>query len=386
MVPALSTTTNPTQEDINRLKLTTKREELVSKLSTVSRAVSTRAATQALSGILLTADGTGARLAATDGEMGLREALEAEVSGEGSVLLPGRLLSELSRSLGDDTVEIELRESERDVEIRSGGSNFHLRVLPAEDFPSLPDEGAEPLKIPAAALAETVELVARAASRDDMRPVLTGVLVTAAGQEMTMVATDSYRLAVKRTELESAIGGELEANIPAKALRELGRLVAGGELEEVSVSLLPNQAVFKAGAILLNTRLIDGQFPNFRQLLPESYDHDVRLPRPEFLDVVRRVSQLAQRNAPLRLAFSQGELKVSASTPDVGDAEETMPAAFEGESLEIGFNPEFLRDGIESVAGDEVMLRLISPLRPGLLQPVDNEDFRYLVMPIRLNV
>jgi DNA polymerase-3 subunit beta len=386
MVSTLSTSTNPTQEDINRLKLTTKREELVSKLSTVSRAVSTRAATQALSGILLAAEGGGVRLAATDGEMGLREALEAEVSGEGSVLLPGRLLSELARSLGDDTVEIELRESERDVEIRSGGSSFHLRVLPVEDFPSLPDEGVEPLKIPAAALAETVELVARAASRDDMRPVLTGVLVTASGQEMTMVATDSYRLAVKRTDLESAIGGDLEANIPAKALRELGRLVAGGDLEEVSVSLLPNQAVFKAGATLLNTRLIDGQFPNFRQLLPESYDHDVRLPRPEFLDVVRRVSQLAQRNAPLRLAFSQGELKVSASTPDVGDAEETMPAAFEGESLEIGFNPEFLRDGIESVAGDEVMLRLISPLRPGLLQPVDNEDFRYLVMPIRLNV
>jgi len=201
-----------------------------------------------------------------------------------------------------------------------------------------------------------------------------------------MVATDSYRLAVKRTELEGTIGGELEANIPAKALRELGRLVAGGEVEQVAVSLLPNQAVFKAGGVLLNTRLIDGQFPNFRQLLPESYEHDVRLPRSEFLDVVRRVSQLAQRNAPLRLAFSPGELKVSASTPDVGDAEEAMPAVFEGEALEIGFNPEFLRDGIESVEGDEIVLRLISPLRPGLLQPVDNEDFRYLVMPIRLNV
>jgi DNA polymerase III subunit beta len=368
------------------LKLNTKRDELVSKLSVVSRAVSTRAATQALSGVLLSASDDGVVLSATDGEMGLRMGLEADVSGSGSVLLPGRLLSELARSLGDETVEIELRESERDVEIRSGSSSFHLRVLPAEDFPNLPAVGPEPLKIPAAALAETVELVAPAASRDDMRPVLTGVLVTAAGQEMTMVATDSYRLAVKRTELESTIGGELEANIPAKALRELGRLVAGGELEEVSVSLLPNQAVFKAGSILLNTRLIDGQFPNFRQLLPESYEHDVRLPRPEFLDVVRRVSQLAQRNAPLRLSFSQGELKVSASTPDVGDAEETMPAAFEGEALEIGFNPEFLRDGIESVGGDEVMLRLISPLRPGLLQPVDNEDFRYLVMPIRLNV
>jgi DNA polymerase-3 subunit beta len=368
------------------LKLTTKRDELAAKLSIVSRAVSTRAATQALSGILLSASEGGVALAATDGEMGLRTAMEADVASAGSVLLPGRLFSELARSLGDESVEIELREAEHDVEIRSGSSSFHLRVLPVEDFPKLPAEGPEPLRIPAMALAETIELVAAAASRDDMRPVLTGVLVAAADQEMTMVATDSYRLAVKRTELESAIGGELEANIPAKALRELGRLVAGGGLEEVAVSLLPNQAVFKAGTILLNTRLIDGQFPNFRQLLPESYEHDVRLPRAEFLEVTRRVSQLAQRNAPLRLSFAPGELKVSASTPDVGDAEETMPAAFEGEPLEIGFNPEFLRDGIESVEGDEVLLRLISPLRPGLLQPVGNEDFRYLVMPIRLNV
>ncbi len=386
MVSAVSTSTNPTQEDTSHLKLTTKRDEFVSKLSVVSRAVSTRAATQALSGILLTASEGSVTLAATDGEMGLRTALEAEVSAEGTTLLPGRLLAELARSLSGDSVEMELRESERDVEIRSGGSNFHLRVLPAEDFPNLPTEQPEPLAIPAAALASTVELVAPAASSDDMRPVLTGVLVTAGGQEMTMVATDSYRLAVKRTELESAIGGELEANIPAKALRELGRLVAADELDQVAVSLLPTQAVFKAGATLLNTRLIDGQFPNFRQLLPESYEHDVRLPRTEFLEVVRRVSQLAQRNAPLRLSFAAGELKVSASTPDVGDAEETIPAAFEGEALEIGFNPDFLRDGIESVEGDEVVLRLISPLRPGLLQPVDNEDFRYLVMPIRLNV
>jgi DNA polymerase-3 subunit beta len=367
------------------LKLTTKRNELASKLSIVSRAVSTRAATQALSGILINA-GEGVTLSATDGELGLRTELEAEVESAGTVLLPGRLLAELVRSLGDESVEIELREAERDVEIRSGGSRFHLRVLPAEDFPRVPGEEGEPLTIPARELAETVELVAPAASQDDMRPVLTGVLVNAAEREMTMVATDSYRLAVKRTELETPIGGELEANIPARALRELGRLVAGDEVEEVAVGLLPNQAVFRAGAILLHTRLIDGQFPNFRQLLPESFEHDVRLPRVEFLEVARRVSQLAQRNAPLRLSFSSGELRISASTPDVGDAEEAMPAAFDGEPLEIGFNPEFLKDGIESVQGDEVLLRLISPLRPGLLQPVDNEDFRYLVMPIRLNV
>ncbi len=367
------------------MKLTTQREELVSKLSIVSRAVSNRTATQSLSGILLTSTGDGVSLRATDLEMGLHTGLEAEVAGEGSVLLPGRLLAEVSRSLGEATVEIETREAQRDVEIRCGGSSFHLRTLPAEDFPRFPEEDGEALKIPAAALASTVEVVARAASRDDMRPVLTGVLVTAAGNEMTMVATDSYRLAVKRTELGGGIGGELEANIPARALRELGRILSTEGVDEVSVTLLRNQAVFMAGSITLNTRLIEGQFPNFRQLLPESYEHDVRLPRLEFLEVARRVSQLAQRNAPLRLSFAPGELTVAAETPDVGDAKETMPAAFEGEPLEIGFNPEFLKEGIESVVGDEVVLRLISPLRPGLLQPVDNDDFRYLVMPIRLN-
>jgi DNA polymerase III subunit beta len=387
VVTILSTATNPIRESNDQLKLNTKREEFVSKLSVVSRAVSTRAATQALSGILVAVDENGAiSLSATDLEMGLQTTLNAEVEGAGSVLLPGRLLAELARSLADDTVQIELREAERDVEIRSGGSSFHLRVLPAEDFPKFPLAAEQPLSIPAQALAETVEVVARAASRDDMRPVLTGVLVSAAGSEMTMVATDSYRLAVKRTELDPGIDGELEANIPARALRELGRIVAADGVEQVEVSLLPNQAVFKAGSIVLNTRLIDGQFPNFRQLLPESYEHDVRLPRADFLDVTRRVSQLAQRNAPLRLAFSSGELTIAASTPDVGDAQETMPAVFEGETLEIGFNPEFLKEGIESVEGEELMLRLISPLRPGLLQPVDNEDFRYLVMPIRLNV
>jgi DNA polymerase III subunit beta len=368
------------------LKLTTKREELVAKLSVVSRAVSTRAATQALSGVLIAASESTVTLSATDLDMGLRTTVDADVAEEGSVLLPGRLLAEVVRSLADPTVEIESREAEHDVEIRSGSSSFHLRVLPAEDFPQLPAPSDEGLKIPAKELGASIELVARAASRDDMRPVLTGVFVTASGSEMTMVATDSYRLAVKRTELEADLGGEIEANIPARALRELGRILSSEAVEQATVSLLPTQAVFQAGAIVLTTRLIEGQFPNFRQLLPESYEHDVRLARADFLDVTRRVSQLAQRNAPLRLAFSSGELTVAAETPDVGDARETMPVAFEGESLEIGFNPEFLKEGIESVEGDEILLRLISPLRPGLLQPVEGEDFRYLVMPIRLNV
>jgi DNA polymerase-3 subunit beta len=182
------------------------------------------------------------------------------------------------------------------------------------------------------------------------------------------------------------VGEKLEANIPARALRELARLIEAAPQEPLQVWLTRNQAIFRVGQTSLSSRLIEGQFPNYRQLLPESYDHEVKLPRAELLDVTRRVSQLAQRNAALRMSFSDGELVVSAETPDLGDAREAMPAPYSGELLEIGFNPEFVRDGLESIEDDEVVVKLISPLRPGLLEPSGSEDFSYLVMPIRLNV
>ena len=290
------------------MKLTTKREELVSKLSIVSRAVSTRAATQALSGVLLEAGEGAVTLSATDLELGLRTAVEASVESDGSVLLPGRLLAEVARSLADDNG----RDRDARGRARRRDPKRRLELPPARAAGrGLPDaaerRGRRADPDPGRArLAESIELVARAASRDDMRPVLTGVFVTASGNEMTMVATDSYRLAVKRTELEAALGGEIEANIPARALRELARILSGEGVDAAAITLQTNQAIFEAGSITLTTRLIEGQFPNFRQLLPESYEHDVRLPRPEFLDVARRISQLAQRNAPLRLCLRAG--------------------------------------------------------------------------------
>jgi DNA polymerase-3 subunit beta len=367
------------------MKLTCTRQALLDSLLVVSRAVSARAALQALSGILITAD-TDVRLRATDMELGLAIGLDVELEGSGAVVLPGRLLVEVARSLPEGSVSLELRESERDVEISAGSSRFHLRTLPADDFPQLPEPESDPVELPANPLAQTINRVARAASRDEARPVLTGVLVTAEGDELTMVATDSYRLAVKRTKLEAAVPERVEANVPARALRELARLIEAGEDESLRVWLTRNQAVFRTGAVSLNSRLIEGQFPNHSQLLPESYEHEVKLPRAELLEVTRRVSQLAQRNAALRLSFSEGELVVSAETPDLGDAREALPAPYTGELLEIGFNPEFVRDGLESIESDEVVLKLISSLRPGLLEPADADDFSYLVMPIRLNV
>lgn len=368
------------------MKLSVTRSELTSKLSLVSRALSTRHAIQALSGVLVTVEAGQVEMRATDNDLGIRTKLDATAEGDGTMLIPGRLFSDVTRSLGAERVELEPRTDQGDIELRCGASRFHLRSLPSADFPPFPQAGdGVGVKVPAQALVETVETVARAASRDDMRPVLTGVMVTISEGVLTMVATDSYRLSVKRTPVEGQQGSEFEANIPARALSELSKVVSSEAAEEVEIVLQASQAIFRVGGVELSTVLIDGQFPNYKQLLPESFEHDVRLNRPEFLEVTRRVGQLAQRNVPLKLSFQPGELTISASTPDLGDAEESMPVAFEGESMEIGFNPDYLIDGIDSVSGDEVLLRLISPLRPGLIEAVDGSDFTYLVMPIRLN-
>lgn len=369
------------------MKLTASRSHLFSTLQLVSRVVSTRSTLPSLAGILISADGESVVLRATDTELGLSRALDAaQVEQPGTALVPGRLLADVIRSLPDGNVEIADRPDAGDVELISGSARFHLRTLPADDFPRLPEFEGEGVNLPAAALAETIDRVARAASRDEVRPILTGVLLEAEERRLTMVATDSYRLSVKHSELGAAVGEPLTANVPARALRELSRAIASEEPDEVEIAMPRNQAVFRAGSVVLSSRLIEGQFPSWRQLIPESFEHEVRLPREELLDVARRIGQLAQRNAPLRLAFSEGELTVAAETPDVGDASESMPAPFAGEPLEIAFNPQFLVDGIDTVDGEEIAIQLSSPLRPGLLRPVGGEDFSYLAMPIRLNV
>ena len=368
------------------MQLKAERDPLLDGLQTAARALSTRTTLPSLGGVMLVGAGGKAVARATDGELAISVELEAEVDGDGEILLPGMLLTNVARALPPGTVTLTERREQRDVELTAGTANFHLRLLDPEDFPRLPEASGELLRMPAAALAETVERVARAASRDEVRPILTGILVSVEGSTLTMVATDSYRLSVKRTDLEGDAPSEFEANVPARAMRELARVVAQHGVGEVEIALPGNQIVFRAGAVTMSSRLIEGQFPNYRQLLPDAFDHDVRLPRSELLDVTRRVRHLAQRNAPLKLAFAEGELTVAAETPEIGDASESMPCAFSGEAMEIAFNPAYFIEGIESVEGEELVLRLTSPLRPGLLQAAGSDDFSYLVMPIRLNV
>ncbi len=368
------------------MKIATATAALLSDLQTVARVASTRSAIQALSGVQMVAGDGGVELRATDMEIGLRVPLQAEVVRPGDVVLPARLLLEIVRQLSGETVSLELRPEQQDVEIVAGTARFHVRTLRADDFPVLPERGGDrEVMMPAQAFSETIARVSRSASRDETRPILTGILVSAEGGELRMVATDSYRLSVKETPLEQSLTEGFEANVPARALEELGRLVTT-ETEQISIGVRTNQVVFSVGAATLSSRLIDGQFPNYRQLLPDQFEHELTLNTEELLTVVRRISLMAQKNAPLRLAFAEGELTVSAQTPDVGEASDALPVPFAGEPFEIGFNPEFLIAGLESAGAADVVLKLISPLRPGLLESADDSHFLYLIMPIRLNV
>jgi DNA polymerase-3 subunit beta len=363
------------------LRISCTKDELAQKLGVVGRGVSTRTTVQILSGILLRTEGSRVELAATDMELSIRTSLDARVEGDGAVVVPGRLLADLSRLLPAGDVTIEHRPDEGVLELRCGPAQYRLSTYGAEDFPRLPDTDAATLHTLAVdSLLGTLASVGRAVSRDEARPVLTGVLVRFGSGKLVMAATDSYRLAYRETPVDGAVP-DLEAIVPARALEELRRLAVAGETIELGVQ--ENQVIFGAAGTWLTTRRIEGQFPKFDELKPKEFRHEVTLPREELLDVVRRVSVLAQRNSPLRLRFAEGEVTVWTQTQDVGEARETLPVRFEGEPMEIGFNADFLRDGIESAAGDEVRLRLIDPLRPGLLQ-AEGDDFWYLIMPIRL--
>jgi DNA polymerase-3 subunit beta len=366
------------------MRITCEKDELADKLQLVGRAVSPRTSVQILAGIMLEARESRLALSATDMEISLRVSLEVQAAEEGAVVVPGRLLVDIVRLLPGEDVTLEHRADESALSVQSGSASYRLHTYDAGDFPRLPDvEGDATFSVERAALLDTIAKVSRSASRDESRPVLTGVLVRFEGEKVVMAATDSYRLSVKETVLEEPPGRELEAIVPARALGELARIGQATEAARLSLGVQENQVVFGVDGVWLTARRIDGQFPNYKQLLPEAFEAEVDLPRQELLDVVRRVSLMAARRTPLRLRFEPGELTISTQTPDIGEARESMPIEYAGDAMEIGFNADFLRDGLESVADERVRLKLISPLRPGLIVG-EGEDFLYLIMPIRL--
>jgi DNA polymerase-3 subunit beta len=366
------------------MRVVCQKDDLAEKLQVVGRGVSTRTTVQILAGILLRAAGGRLHLSATDMEISVRDSFDAQVDEEGAVVVPGRLLVDIVRLLPAGDVTLEHRADEGVARLTCGSASYSLNTYGPEDFPRLPEvEPESAFAVEREAFLDTIGRVGRSASRDESRPVLTGILVRFEGEKLVMAATDSYRLSVKETTLTNGPGRELEAIVPARALQELARVGQAAESETIQVGVQENQVVFGVDGIWLTARRIDGQFPNYRQLLPEQFEAEVQLPREELLDVVRRTGLLAQRKSPLRLRFEEGELTVSAQTQDVGEARESLPISYGGETMEIGFNADFLRDGLESVTDETARLKLISPLRPGLLHG-ESDDFLYLIMPIRL--
>jgi DNA polymerase-3 subunit beta len=374
----IATDVEPQTASSGNLRIACDRDVLATRIGVVNRAVSTRSAVQVLSGIRLSSRGSHVELAATDMELSLRTEMAASKADEGAVVVPAKLLADIVRLLPAGDVVLE--EQDGSVTVTAGSYSSRLNTYAAEDFPRLPDTAGDLTSLDAKALVDTIERVSRAASRDESRPVLTGILVRFEGSTVVMAATDSYRMSVKETALAQP-GPALEAIIPARALAELQRLASG--VETVQLAVHENHVIFHVGDVWLTTRRIDGQFPDIKKLRPETFEAELTLPRAELLEVVRRAAVLTQRNSPLRLRFSEGELTISAQSQDVGETSETLPAPYTGDPLEIGFNADFLREGLESVTSDEISFKLINPLRPGLIT-ADGDSFWYLIMPIRL--
>lgn len=365
------------------MRLVSQKDHLAGRLAAVGRAASSKSTVPTLSHVLITAQADGVQVSATDMEISLRAPLEARVEEPGDLVVP-RLAAEIVRSMVPGEVVLEHRDGDGTLSLTGGSSSFTLNCLQPGDFPSLPDAATGGITIAADVFNATADRVVRSASRDDTRPVLTGVLVRIEQDALTMVATDSYRLAVRHAAITGGPSEPVQALVPARALAEAQRAIALAGSDKVEVALSAANGTFRAGDVVLTTRLIDGQFPDYRQLIPDQFTHDLELDRAELLSVLGRIAVIAQRNTPVRVALSDGQMTLSVLSEQLGEGHESIPVKFSGEPMEIGFNVEFLRAGVESVEGDTLRLGIISPLRPGLLRGTD-EEFRYLLMPIRLN-
>src|SRR3954451_13201814 len=361
------------------------------KLALASRGVSARSPIQLLAGILLEAGEEVVGLSATDMELSIQTSSPAKVEEAGKVVIPARIFNDVVRSLPNEDLMLVHDSSEGVVRLLAGENEYRIRAYAAEDFPRLPKfNEAEAFKMNGEALVATVEKVSRSYSRDETRPVLTGILISFEESRVRMVTTDSYRLSIKETELATTFDGSKEAIIPARAMQEVSRIFSSSEEEQVEVILSQNQALFRIGDVLFGTRLIEGNFPEYKRLLPNAFEREISVRREDLIDTLRRVNLFAQRQTPpvpVSMAFSEGAVEVTVRNGEVGEARERLPASSE-DDFHISFNPGYLLDGVSAVDSEKGLSRLNEPLKPGLIVPEISEareepDFLYLIMPMR---
>lgn len=362
------------------MKFRCERDVLADALAAASRAA--RAGSlPVLSGVHLQLTGDRLRVTGTDLELTIR--IERTVAGErdGAAVVPARLASDIVRAVDPGAVHITVDDDE--LQISAGRSQFTVRTLPVDDYPRVPEPAPASVTLPAADFVDALRQVVRAASSDEARPILTGVLITAEGDGLRLVATDSYRLALRDLPGTRALAADQKVLVPSKALAELARLLGGAT--EVVVHLGERDVAFEAGDVLLLTRLIEGEFPNYRSLIPSSYPNRLRVGREPLLDAIRRVKLLARESTPLRLSMTADGLDLTAVTQDVGQASESLDAKYEGTELTVAFNPEYLSSGVEAVGGDEVVLESVDALKPAVVRSVEHGNYLYLLMPVRVS-
>lgn len=359
------------------MRIRAERDDLVDVLGRAARAVSPRSPLPILQGLLLTVAGRSLRVVGTDLDMTVRTELEVEVLEEGRAVVPARLISEAARKLPPGAVILAAAGGE--VELSGGGPRFRFRELIVDDFPALPEPSfTEPLELDGDTFLAALTQVSVAASHDDARPVLTGVLFETTDEGLRLVATDSYRLALR--DLPS-VRSTVTGLVPVRALRELSRTVGA---QKMQVAVGSRDATFGSGRGTLSVRLIEGSFPNYRQLLPSSYPNRLTVDRDALLQAIDRASLVAEDHIPIRLQLEAGGVELSVSRQDVGGETEHVPAEYQGEDMTIAFNSRYLNDGVQAVQDDRVVLDVIDPLKPGVIRGAEGDDYLYLLMPVRL--
>ena len=371
------------------MKFRSERDVLVEAFSTTSRAVGGRGTSSVvLSGLLRECSGN--RLIATGTDLDLTIRVEQEVIGleDGTCVVPARLAADIVRSLEPGAVTVEAMDEK--VEISAARSRFGLRTFPVVEFPAVTRSESDESHPIGSSLAEALRQVVRAASSDDARPLLTGVLMTAEQGTVRLVATDSYRLALRDLKDTKALPGTDDILVPARALAELQRLPLGtageGDSLVVAVRASANEVTFTVGSVHITTRLLDGSYPDYRKLIPDQYANRLHVGKESLAGALRRVRLLVRDNTtPVRLSMRQGGVDLSVVSQEVGDANETVDGDFTGEDLVIAFNPSYLLEGVEAVAGDEVIIETADASRPATVRAADFDDYRYLLMPVRVS-
>lgn len=365
------------------MRFTINKTELQNALSVVLKGVSTRSTLPVLSGILLDAHGDEVVLQSTDLEYSVQYTLAALVDEPGKTVVPGKLFNDIVKNLADAAVCVQ--ESDGEARITCDTSSFSVRTLNHEDFPGFPHvETGEEISIPFMQFQDMVRRVSRVVSRDESRAILTGVLVTLEEGVLRMVATDSYRLAITEAPMPETTAEDFEAVILGSFLNEIASLPRNEG--DVSLALAENQIVARSGSVVFINRRIEGNYPNYKQLLPDTYTSRAQMSVSELSASVKRASLLSSSTAPMRFDLNSASqtAQITVSAPDVGTAQETLVCQIEGDDAQIAFNSLYVQDGLSAISGEEVIVEVQSDMKPGILRALEPENYLYLIMPVRI--